>query len=313
MRDLFRRQPKFRPHDDDDQSARVPGDLWVKCPKCEELAYTREHRNANQVCQACNYHFRISAADRINLLADVDSFEEWDAQLSTADPLQFRVGNESYADKARATSENSGIPESVVSGVITIEQQPVAVVVTDFKFMGASMGSVYGEKLVRAVERAIELQMPVLTISSSGGARMQEGLFSLMQMSKTTSAFIELGSYRLPHFSLLVDPCYGGVTASYATTADIILAEPGARIGFAGPRVIEQVTRQKLPEGFQTSEFLLQHGMIDMVVPRDQLRTRLATLMSIYRPARKRTRTKSQSAHQQAENQAVPSGAAIDD
>jgi acetyl-CoA carboxylase carboxyl transferase subunit beta len=178
----------------------------------------------------------------------------------------------------------------VVSGELTIDGRPLALIVTDFSFFGASMGSVYGEKLARLAERAAEEQLPVLTVSSSGGARMQEGLYSLLQMAKTTSALAQLGAARLPHLSLLTDPCYGGVTASYATVADVVMAEPGARIGFSGPRVIEQVTRQKLPEGFQTAEFLMDHGHLDMVVPRAQLRPRIAALLDVYAAGRRNPR-----------------------
>jgi acetyl-CoA carboxylase carboxyl transferase subunit beta len=246
--------------------------MWVKCPKCGELVYTREHTRALRVCQRCGYHFRLSAAERIDLLADDDSFEEWDAGLTTADPLGFVADGESYPDKVRSTATRSGISEALISGRMRIDGRAVAVVVTDFSFMGASMGSVYGEKLARACERAIDEQISILTISASGGARMQEGLFSLMQMAKTTTALAQLGDARLAHLSLLTDPCYGGVTASYATVADVVLAEPGALIGFAGPRVIEQTIRQTLPEGFQRSEFLLERGMLDIVADRRELK-----------------------------------------
>lgn len=260
----------------------MPGDLWVKCPKCGELSYTKEHVKALRVCHRCDHHFRISARDRIALLTDDGSFVEWDAHLTTANPLDFSVGNESYLEKADAARQKAGTPEAVVSGSIALDGRPLAVVVADFAFLGASMGSVYGEKLARACERALEHRIPLLTVSASGGARMHEGMFSLMQMAKTTTALTRLGQARLPHLSLMTDPCYGGVTASYAAVADVVMAEPGARIGFAGPRVIEQVTRQKLPEGFQTAEFLLQHGLIDLVVHRQDLVSTLGTLLDIY-------------------------------
>ena len=202
--------------------------------------------------------------------------------MSPSDPLGFTVEGERYIDRAQANAARAAVNEALTTGQINIEGVPIAVAVTDFAYMGASMGSVYGEKIARACQRAERRGLPLLTVSSSGGARMQEGLFSLMQMAKTTAAFDILRASRLPHFSLLVDPCYGGVTASYATTADVIIAEPGARIGFAGPRVIEQVTRQKLPEGFQTAEFLLDHGLIDRVVPRSELRRTIATLMRLF-------------------------------
>ncbi len=285
MRELFRRQPRFTASDDEDARTQVPDDLWVKCPKCGELAYTKEHLHAHRVCQRCGYHFRLAARERIALLADEGSFVEWDTELATADPLGFSVDGESYAEKARKTTTKSGVAEAVVSGQIEIDGQPLAIVVTDFSFMGASMGSVYGEKLARAAERAVAGCTPLLTVSASGGARMQEGLFSLMQMAKTTAALTRLTEQRLPHIALLTDPCYGGVTASYATVADVIVAEPGALVGFAGPRVIEQTIRQKLPEGFQTAEFLLEHGLIDQVVPRAALTSTLALLMRIYQQA----------------------------
>jgi acetyl-CoA carboxylase carboxyl transferase subunit beta len=283
MRELiFRRQPKFRPGRSGDQRASVPDDLWRKCPGCGDLIYTREVERSLHVCPKCAHHFRVSAEQRILMLADPDSFTAWDTGLSTADPLGFSVGDERYAERARSTAERTGIEEALTTGHVTIDRRPLAIAVTDFSFMGASMGSVYGEKLARACRRAVEAGIPLLTVSSSGGARMQEGLFALMQMAKTTAALDVLRDARLPHFSLLADPCYGGVTASYATTADIVLAEPGARIGFAGPRVIEQVTRQKLPEGFQTAEFLLQHGLIDRVVARSELRQTLHSLMAVF-------------------------------
>ncbi len=283
---IFRRKPSFRTGRDDDQQSNVPDDMWRKCGGCGDLIYARELERAHHVCPRCSYHFRLSARQRIELLADADSYEPWDESLTTNDPLNFTTGNERYIERARAIAARSDndANEALSSGRIEIDGRPLVVAATDFSFMGASMGSAYGEKLARACRRAAERGLPVLTISSSGGARMQEGLFSLMQMAKTTAAFDLLRAARLPHFSLLVDPCYGGVTASYAATADIVIAEPGARIGFAGPRVIEQVTRQKLPEGFQTAEFLLDHGLIDQVVPRAEVRATLATLIDLFVP-----------------------------
>lgn len=282
MRELFRRQPKFTPTGEDDPRSVVPDDLWVKCPSCGELVYTKEHMRSLRVCQRCSYHFRLSASERIEMLADEGSFMEWDAEVTTSDPLGFVVDGEAYLVKAQKTATRSGVGEALISGRLKLDGKPVAVVVTDFSFMGASMGSVYGEKLARACERAVEANLPLLTVSASGGARMQEGLFSLMQMAKTTAALTRLGEAHLPHISLLTDPCYGGVTASYATVADVILAEPGALIGFAGPRVIEQITRQKLPPGFQTAEFLLEHGMIDSVTPRYSMVKTVSALLDLY-------------------------------
>ena len=284
MRDFFQRRGKFRPNAREDERAEVqiPEDLWSKCPKCDELIYARELMRSDSVCPKCGYHFRLRARERIAHVTDLDSFVEWDAAVQPLDPLSFVDEGGPYDRKLEQTQIKSGEPEALVVGRATIAGLPVAIAVSDFEFLGASMGSVYGEKLVRAIERAAEQRLPLVTVSSSGGARMHEGLFSLMQMAKTVSALARLGRERVPHIALLADPCYGGVTASYATVADIILAEPGALIGFAGPRVIEQITRQKLPEGFQTAEFLLEHGMIDRIVPRGELPETLGALLRHY-------------------------------
>jgi acetyl-CoA carboxylase carboxyl transferase subunit beta len=284
MRDFFQRRGKFRPEKGDDERAdlQIPEDLWIKCPKCGELIYSRELDRSDRVCPKCAYHFRLRARERIAQVTDPGSFLEWHADVRPEDPLQFVDGAGGYDRKLEQTQGKSGEPEALIVGGATIDGIPVALAVADFEFLGASMGSVYGEKLVRAIEEADARRTPMLTISSSGGARMHEGLFSLMQMAKTVAALARLGRAGLPHIALLADPCYGGVTASYATVADVVLAEPGALIGFAGPRVIEQITRQKLPEGFQTAEFLLEHGMIDAIVPRTDLPETLATLLRHY-------------------------------
>jgi acetyl-CoA carboxylase carboxyl transferase subunit beta len=291
MRDFFQRRSKFRPKDADEERGdlQIPEDLWIKCPKCDELIYTRELERNLQVCPKCAYHFRLRARERIAQLADPGSFTEWDAQVWPQDPLDFADGAGPYDAKLEQTQEKSGEPEALITGRATIQGSPAAIAVSDFEFLGASMGSVFGEKLVRAIERAEEQRLPLLTVSSSGGARMHEGLFSLMQMAKTVAAMARLGRAGLPHLALLVDPCYGGVTASYATVADVVIAEPGALIGFAGPRVIEQITRQKLPEGFQTAEFLLQHGMLDMIVPRGELEQTIGMLLRHYGRSTPRT------------------------
>ncbi|MDF2757436.1 MAG: acetyl-CoA carboxylase, carboxyl transferase, beta subunit [Thermomicrobiales bacterium] len=284
MRDFFQRRGKFRPEraDEERTDLQIPEDLWIKCPRCGELIYSRELERSNQVCPKCIYHFRLRARERIAQLSDPGSFVELYAGIEPEDPLGFADGAGSYDRKLEQTQSKSGEPEALVVGAATIDGRPATLAVSDFEFLGASMGSVYGEKLVRAVEWATDHRTPLVTISSSGGARMHEGLFSLMQMAKTVAALARMGRVGVPHFALLADPCYGGVTASYATVADVVLAEPGALIGFAGPRVIEQITRQKLPEGFQTAEFLLAHGMIDMIVPRAELATTLATLVRHY-------------------------------
>jgi acetyl-CoA carboxylase carboxyl transferase subunit beta len=284
MRGFFHRHGKFRPlgADGDRPDQQIPEDLWVKCPRCQELLYSKELQRNARVCPKCAYHFRLRARERLDLLADGGSFAEWDAGLLPEDPLAFVDGGGPYHRKLAETEVKSGEAEALVTGRATLDGRPLALAVCDFEFLGASMGSVFGEKLARAVERCAAEGLPLLTVSASGGARMHEGLFSLMQMAKTVAAFARLGRARVPHLSLLTDPCYGGVTASYATVADVVMAEPGALIGFAGPRVIEQITKQKLPEGFQTAEFLLAHGMIDLIVERPALRGTLTTLLDHY-------------------------------
>ncbi len=284
MRGFFHRGGKFQPLTTADErpDQHIPEDLWVKCVKCKELLYAKELTHNLRVCPKCGYHFRLRARERIAQLVDPGSFTEWDASLQPDDPLEFADGTGPYRQKHRSTQQKSGETEALVTGRATIDGRPLALAVCDFEFLGASMGSVFGEKLVRAIERCRDTRLPLLTINASGGARMHEGLFSLMQMAKTVAALARLGHARIPHISLLTDPCYGGVTASYATIADIILAEPGALIGFAGPRVIEQITKQKLPDGFQTAEFLLDHGMIDLIVERPALRPTLLRLLDHY-------------------------------
>jgi acetyl-CoA carboxylase carboxyl transferase subunit beta len=284
MRSFFHRSGKFQPVESDDDRAdqSVPDGMWVKCPKCNELIYNRELENNLYLCPKCGHHHRLTARQRIAMLADGESFVEWDAAVSTANPLDFAEPSGTYDSKIAKTISRSGENESLVTGRLAINGYSTAIAVCDFGFLGASMGSVFGEKLSRLAERAILEQLPVLTVNASGGARMHEGLFSLMQMAKTIAALRLLGESRLPHISVLTEPCYGGVSASYAMVADVILAEPGALVGFAGPRVIEQVIKQKLPEGFQTAEFLLDHGMIDGIVPRPELTEHLGHLLAHY-------------------------------
>ncbi len=265
------------------------GNLVVKCPKCKEILLAREWEKNQKVCMRCNYHFKLTAQERIKLLVDPDSFVEIDAGMVSADPLQFvkRAKDEvqTYPDKLREEIKKSGLNEAVVSGYATIEERSLALAIMDFRFLGASMGSVVGEKITRAVELAIEKQMPVLVVSASGGARMHEGTFALMQMAKTSAALAKLGEAGLPYFSLITDPTTGGVTASFAMLGDVALAEPGALVGFAGPRVIEDFMHIKLPEGTVNSEFVLRHGMIDAVIHRNQLRETLARLLRFYAPS----------------------------
>ncbi len=258
--------------------------IMVPCPHCHTALYVRELEDNLHVCPKCGTHLRLGARTRIAATLDPDSFVEWDADVRSVDALQFAVGTHVYAEKLATAQAKTGEADALITGGGAIAGEACVVAVADFAFMGASMGSVYGEKLVRAAERAKRERLPLVTFNTSGGARMQEGLFSLMQMAKTTAAIVALGAAGLPHIAVLTDPCYGGVTASYATVADVILAEPGARIGFAGKDRIAQIMRTKLPEDSQTAEFQLVHGMVDAVVPRRELRQTLATLLALYRP-----------------------------
>jgi acetyl-CoA carboxylase carboxyl transferase subunit beta len=290
LQDIFRKRRYFSLGQDKRPDTRgqaapnreFPDDLWTKCPKCNELLYTRELENNLKVCQKCGYHFRLSSEERIDFLADEDTFVRGGPDVAPVDAIGFVSLEQKYSTKLKETQARTGLTDAVVYGSIRVEEVPAVVFVTDFRFFGGSMGSVYGQGLVEAAELAIDKKVGLLTVSASGGARMQEGIFSLMQMAKTTAILRELAEARLPHISLLTDPCTGGVTASYATSADIVMAEPGALIGFAGPRVIEQTIKQKLPPDFQTAEFLLKHGMVDMVTPRRELRTTASRLLRLY-------------------------------
>jgi acetyl-CoA carboxylase carboxyl transferase subunit beta len=258
------------------------GNLAVKCLKCKELLYGRDWEKNLKVCPRCNYHFKLMAQERIDLLADPGSFVEIDADIISVDPLGFVSRSQVYATKLDDERRNAGMNEAVVVGHATIEGLPLALAVMDFRFIGGSMGSVVGEKITRIIELGIERSIPVLISSASGGARMQEGFYSLMQMAKTSAALAKLGEAKIPFFSLLTDPTTGGVTASFAMLGDITFAEPGALICFTGPRVIEQFMHIKLPEGTVNSEFALQHGMIDAIVHRRDLRQTLARLLRLY-------------------------------
>jgi acetyl-CoA carboxylase carboxyl transferase subunit beta len=262
------------------KKVQMPEGIWTKCKNCNEIIYTKEiERNLN-VCPKCDYHFRISALERIALVLDEGSFVERDAAMQSVDFLDFK-DSKKYKDRIKAAVKKSG-GDAVICGDGTIEGLPVAVAVFDFGFMGGSMGSVVGEKITRAIERGLAERKPVIVFSSSGGARMQESILSLMQMAKTSAALAKLKAAGLPFISVLTDPTTGGVTASFAMLGDINMAEPRALIGFAGPRVIEQTIRQKLPEGFQRSEYLLEHGMVDMIVPRQEMKARLAQILRIF-------------------------------
>jgi acetyl-CoA carboxylase carboxyl transferase subunit beta len=280
LKDFFRRAPL--PFTSSRREQQIPDNVWVKCASCAELIYQKQFQDALKVCPKCGHHARMNAREWLATLLDEGSQVEHDAELQSVDVLGFVSPKDNYEAKLATMVERTGSNDVIVSVSGAIEGLPLEVAVCNFEFMGGSMGSVFGEKVTRATERAAERGVPLLTINASGGARMHEGIFSLMQMAKISLALTRLAHVRQPHISLLVDPCYGGVSASYASVADIILAEPGAHIGFAGPRVIEQTIRQKPPPDFQTAEFLLKHGMIDAVVPRGEMRATLERLLRMY-------------------------------
>ena len=255
---------------------------WVKCPSCESLMFFKEVENLNHVCPKCNFHMRIGAKKRIALIADENSFIEFDSELHPTDPLEF-VDSKSYKKRLEEALHKTGKTSSVVAGECTIDGVGVQLVVFDFSFMGGSLGSVEGEKIVRACNRALEKNQGVIIVSASGGARMQESTFSLMQMAKTSAALRKLDNAGLPYISILTDPTFGGVSASFAFLGDIIMAEPGALIGFAGARVIKQTIGKDLPDGFQKSEFLLEHGSIDMVIERNNMKKTLHDLLKLFK------------------------------
>ena len=260
----------------------VPAGLWTKCPSCQHVIFNKALRDNFSICQKCNYHFIIGAQDRIQHILDPKSFKEINADLQSTDPLNFS-GVKPYLDKIKQDQKKTGLKEACVTGEGTIEGHRLAFGVTDSRFIMGSMGSVVGEKITRLVEYAIENKLPLVIVSGSGGgARMYEGALSLMQMAKTSAALGKLSKTRYPFISVLTNPTMGGVMASFASLGDVIVAEPRALIGFAGPRVIEQTIRQKLPADFQTSEFLLEHGLIDSVVDRRDLKNSLRLLLEFF-------------------------------
>lgn len=263
-------------------SRALPDNLAVKCPNCRELLLGKDLEKNLKVCQRCGHHFRLTAPERIELLVDTDSFEEFATDLRSTDPLRFVARSGAYADKLAAEREKTGLDDAVVVGVGSIEGARLVIAVMDFRFIGGSMGSVVGEKLTRAIERAMSDRLPLLIVSASGGARQQEGTISLMQMAKTSAALSRLAEAGMLYISLLTDPTTAGVSASFAFLGDVILAEPGALIGFAGPRVIEQMMHQRLPKDVNTAEFVLKHGMIDGIAHRRELRGTLARLLRLH-------------------------------
>jgi acetyl-CoA carboxylase carboxyl transferase subunit beta len=271
----FRKTKKPKAIRVDRPRSTVPEGLWVKCEDCKEIIYSRDLDRNLKVCPKCGYHFRIDARSRLSLLLDEPSPRELFTEVSPTDPLSFR-DSKRYRDRLKSYQQAVGERDAVIVVQGTMEEIPVVLAVMEYRFMGGSMGSVVGEKIARAAERARERQWPLIVVSASGGARMQEGVLSLMQMAKIAAALARLRAARVPYLSVLTDPTTGGVTASFAMLGDLNIAEPGALIGFAGPRVIEQTIRQSLPEGFQRSEFLLQHGFLDMVVQRAEMKETLA-------------------------------------
>ncbi len=259
----------------------IPDGLWKKCDFCGEILYVKELEKQLWVCSKCDYHFMISTDQYIDIMCNEGSFEETHRGLLSGDPLEFK-DLKRYKDRVREYNKKTGREEAVVTGLASIGDRDVVLVVMDFTYMGGSMGSVVGEKITRAIEDASEFRRPLIIVSRSGGARMQESIYSLMQMAKTSTLLAKLSNERVPYISILTNPTTGGVTASFASLGDVTIAEPKALIGFAGPRVIQQTIRQELPEGFQRSEFLLEHGMIDMILSRDKLRPAVEELLDFF-------------------------------
>jgi len=279
----FSRVRAPKPITEEAERLQLPGGLWTKCPKCTTILYTKELSRNLFVCTKCSHHFRLTAEQRIDFLTDKHSFEETGMDLRSTDPLSFK-DSQRYRDRLKKAEKATNQTEACRIGKARINGLPVVLGVMDFFFMAGSMGTVVGEKLTRAAELAHRERLPLIIVSASGGARMQEGIFSLMQMAKVSAAIEKLAERHLPYISVLTDPTTGGVAASFAMQGDIIVSEPGALIGFAGPRVIEQTIKKKLPDGFQRAEFLLDHGMIDMVVHREHLKDTLASVTEMLRP-----------------------------
>ncbi|HPG40195.1 MAG TPA: acetyl-CoA carboxylase, carboxyltransferase subunit beta [bacterium] len=264
-----------------EEKMELPDGLWIKCPNCNEVLYKKELEKNLYVCMKCDYHFRITSDDYIRILADDKEFQEFNANIQSTDPLKFK-DSKKYADRLKQAMTITNLTEAIRTGFCHIHRIPVVLGIMDFRFIGGSMGSVVGEKFSRAVNMAIEKKWPLVVISASGGARMQESAFSLMQMAKTSAHLALLAEAKLPYISILTHPTTGGVTASFSMLGDVIIAEPKALIGFAGPRVIKQTIGQDLPDGFQKSEFLLQHGFVDIIIHRKELKEKLFQLLSFF-------------------------------
>lgn len=272
--------PKIKRSADDTARRTMPEGLWVKCQSCEAVLYSSDLSANASVCPKCGHHHRLKARDRVDLLLDAEGRFEIGAEVIPVDPLKFQ-DTKRYPNRLKAAQDDTAETDALVVMQGAVKSQPVIVAAFEFEFLGGSMGSVVGERFVRGVQAAIEQKIPFVSIAASGGARMQEGLFSLMQMAKTSAALTRLSEARLPYISILTDPTMGGVSASFAFLGDIVIAEPGALVGFAGPRVIEQTVREKLPDGFQRAEFLLEKGAIDMIVDRRDMRDRLGALLTL--------------------------------
>lgn len=281
--DWFANRRKSGATQKDRQEREIADGLWSKCPQCGVLTYTKDLRHNQMVCLECGHHLRIFGDERVRQLIDQGTWRSLDDHIRPTDPLNFR-DRKSYGDRLRETHDKTGLTDAVLTGLGQLEGLPVALGVMDFRFMGGSMGSVVGEKLTRLIERATRERLPVIIVCASGGARMQEGMLSLMQMAKISAALERHREARLLYIPVLTHPTTGGVTASFAMLGDIIVAEPKATIGFAGRRVVEQTLREKLPDDFQTSEYLLEHGFVDTIVPRTQLKKTLAQLISLHQP-----------------------------
>jgi acetyl-CoA carboxylase carboxyl transferase subunit beta len=268
----------FRRKEEGEKKIKIPEGMWIKCDACLEIIYKPEVARNLSVCPKCNYHFRIPAMERIRAVADEGTFQEFGDDLESVDMLGFS-DTKKYVDRLKEAKKKTGRKEAAISGAARVGGMETVVCVLDFEFLGGSMGCAVGEKVTMSAESALERRCPLIIFSASGGARMQEGTLSLMQMAKTSAALARLSDARLPFISVLTDPTTGGVAASFAMLGDIIISEPGALIGFAGPRVIEQTIKQKLPEGFQRAEFLLEHGMVDMIVERTRLKSTLTQIL----------------------------------
>lgn len=289
LKDLFKTKPKYitvKPdhqhlagRDEPYERKEIPDGLWVKCSRCAQITYNKDLEKNLKVCPKCGFHFRINAKERLTLLVDQDSFQETEANLKTVNILNFP----DYESKIKKSQKNTDLTEGVITGTAKLNGLAIVLAIIDFGFIGGTMGSVVGEKITRAIELAVELKLPFIAVSAGGGgARMHEGIYSLMQMAKTSQALNKLSENGLLYISVLTDPTMGGVFASFASLGDVVVAEPDALIGFAGPRVIQQTIKQTLPPGFQTSQFLLEHGIIDLIIPRKDLKSTLTQLVKIH-------------------------------